>query len=76
MNHFEKVREILADQLLCEPEDISLTSFIREDLGADSLDMLELTIAIEELYDIEIPDETIAQIRTVTDLVTLLESTD
>lgn len=69
MDAFEKVREIIAEQLDTDYDSITLdTSFIN-DLEADSLDVVELIMAIEEEFDIEIPDEEAEKISTVQDAV-------
>ncbi|MGK7914971.1 MAG: acyl carrier protein [Prochloraceae cyanobacterium] len=62
---FEKVKAIVADQLEVKPEEISPESNFANDLGADSLDTVELVMALEEEFDIEIPDEAAEQIDTV-----------
>ena len=54
---FEKVQEKIAEQLSIDSEDITMESSFIEDLGADSLDIVELLMALEEEFDIEIPDE-------------------
>ncbi len=71
---YDTVRELLARQLEIDPEKISPDTDILEDLGADSLDIVELVMAIEEEYDIVITDERAQNVRTVKQLVELLES--
>ncbi|HZX47012.1 MAG TPA: acyl carrier protein [Clostridia bacterium] len=66
---FEKVREIIADQLGVDEEEISSDARFIEDLGADSLDLVELIMALEEEFDLEIPDEDAEKISTVGDAV-------
>ena len=69
MSLFEEIQEIICEQLKAKPEEIkSETSFI-EDLGADSLDSIELVMALEEKYNIEIPDEDAEGMETVSDVV-------
>lgn len=70
---FERVREVLADQLGLEENEIKPESKLKEDLGADSLDMVELIMAMEEEFDVEIPDEEAQNIRTVADAVNYVE---
>ncbi|MBD2296094.1 acyl carrier protein [Anabaena sphaerica FACHB-251] len=66
---FEKVKEIVAEQLSTEIDKIKLKSTFSEDLGADSLDTVELVMALEEEFGIEIPDEAAEKITTVEDAV-------
>ncbi len=70
---FERVREVLADQLGLEENEIKPESKLKDDLGADSLDMVELIMAMEEEFDVEIPDEEAQNIRTVEDAVNYVE---
>ena len=71
---FEKVREILCDQLDLAEEDVTLDSNIIEDLGADSLDVVDFMMSLEEEFDKEIPDEDIEKIKTVGDVVSYIEN--
>lgn len=66
---FEKIRECIASQLGIDEEEIKMESSFVNDLGADSLDVVELIMALEEKYDIEIPDEEVEKIVTVGDIV-------
>ena len=66
---FEKVREIVVDQLGVEEEEVAMESSFIDDLGADSLDIVELIMALEEEFDLEIPDEEAEKIQTVADVV-------
>lgn len=70
----ETVKKILADQLRINEEDILPSSRIKEDLGADSLGILELLMTIEEEHGIVIPDEELATFETVEDIVAYLEN--
>lgn len=64
MNVFEKVRDIVVDQLSVEAEEVALeTTF--EELNADSLDVVEMVMALEEEFDIEIPDEDAEKISSI-----------
>ena len=71
---FEKVKSIVADQLDVEEEKVTAEASITEDLGADSLDVVDLVMSIEEEFDIEIPDEDVENIKTVGDIVSYIES--
>ena len=70
---FEKVQTILAKQLRLDPSKITMESLIKKDLGADSLDILQLLMRIEDQYGIVIPDQELAQFNTVGDVVKYLE---
>lgn len=70
---FERVCEVLADQLGLEENEIKPESRLKEDLGADSLDMVELIMAMEEEFNVDIPDEEAQNIRTVADAVDYVE---
>lgn len=71
---FEEVKEALVKQLKLGGKEITEESRIKEDLGADSLDVLQLLMTIEETYGIVIPDERLAEFKTVGDIVEYLES--
>ncbi|MEK6264375.1 MAG: acyl carrier protein [Clostridium sp.] len=66
---FEKIRTTIASQLSIDEEEIKMESSFMNNLGADSLDIVELIMALEEEYDIEIPDEDVEKISTVGDVV-------
>ena len=70
---FEKVQAILAKQLRLDAAKITLESQIKKDLGADSLDILQLLMRIEDQYGIDIPDKALATFTTVADVVNYLE---
>ena len=73
---FEKVKAITVDQLSVAPEDVKMDSTFIDDLGADSLDIVELLMAFEEEFNTEIPDDVAEKIRTVRDAVELLDKAD
>ena len=66
---FEKVRAIIAKQLDINPETITPSSSLIDDLHADSLDIVELVMDMEQEFDVEIPDEVLPNIKTVGDVV-------
>ena len=69
----EKVRDMLAKQLNLKPEAITLESDVVKDLGADSLDVVELLISLEDDYGISIPEDDIVNVKTVKDIVDMIE---
>ncbi len=71
---FEKVKEIIVETLSCDEEKVVLTASLTEDLGADSLDAVELNMALEEAFEITIPDEELANFKAVSDIVTYIDS--
>ena len=73
MSTFEKVRDIVVEQLGVEADEVAIESTFIDDLGADSLDIVELIMAFEEEFNIEIPDEAAEKIKTVQDVVTYIE---
>ena len=71
---FEKIQQIIAEQLDTAPEDITLDSNLIKDLEADSLDAVEIITAIEDEYDIEIPEEKAEEFTTIQSIVDYVES--
>jgi acyl carrier protein len=69
----EKVKQIIREQLGVEEVEITPTTSFVDDLGADSLDTVELVMAIEEAFDIEIPDNDAEKMRTVQDVIDYIE---
>lgn len=69
-----KVKEIICEQLGVNEDEVTPDASFIEDLGADSLDIVELVMALEEEYDMEITDEEAEKIRTVQDVITYIES--
>ena len=71
---FDKVKEIIVDTLNCDEDAVTLEATLNDDLGADSLDAVELNMALEEAFEISIPDEELANFKTVNDIVTYIDS--
>ena len=71
---FEEVKSILARQLRVVPEKVTLDAQIKKDLGADSVDILQLLMRLEDDYGIVIPDQELAKFETVGDVVAFLDS--
>lgn len=69
----ERMKEIIAEQLSTEAEGITLETSFKEDLGADSLDLFELVMALEDEYSVEIPSEDLEKLSTVGDVVNYLK---
>ncbi len=70
---YEKIRDMLAKQLNLPAEKITLESDVVKDLGADSLDVVELLISLEDDYGISIPEDDIVNVKTVKDIVDMIE---
>ena len=70
----EKMKEIIADQLSIEADTITEGSSFKDDLGADSLDLFELVMALEDEYSVEIPSEDLQNLLTVGDVMNYLKS--
>lgn len=73
METFDRVRDILCEQLDIESDDVTAEASILDDLGADSLDVVDLVMNLEEAFDTEIPDEDIEQLKTVGDVVRYID---
>lgn len=73
MATFDKVRDIVVEQLGVDEDQVTLSATFIDDLGADSLDIVELIMAFEEEFNIEIPDEAAEKIKTVQDVVDYIE---
>ena len=70
---FEKVKEIIVDTLSCDADKVTMEANLFDDLGADSLDAVELNMALEEAFGAEIPDEQLEKMKTVKDIVDYIE---
>ena len=73
MSVFEKLQEIIADQLEIDASEIDYESNIIDDLGADSLDIVDLVMSVEDEFGIEVPDEALENISTIEDMVKYIE---
>ena len=71
---FEKVKVILSEQFEYEEDNITAETRLVEDLGADSLDVVELLMAIEETFGVSVPDEDVPGLKTVKDIVDYVET--
>ena len=70
---FDDVKEVVVEQLNVSPDEVTLEAKFVEDLGADSLDVVELVMALEEKFEIEIPDSDAEGIQSVKDVVDYIE---
>ena len=71
---FDKIKEIIARELMVDESDITLETDIINDLGADSLTVVDLAMALEDEFEIEMPDEELEDIKTVGDIVNYIKS--
>ena len=71
---YEQIKEILARQLRVSPDKVTMDAQIKRDLGADSVDILQLLMRLEDDYGIVIPDQELAKFETVGDVVNFLDS--
>lgn len=71
---FDEIKEILAQQLDIDAESIQMDSKLSEDLGADSLDAIDIVMSIEDEYSIEVPDDVIKDMNSVEDIVSFIEA--
>lgn len=71
---FEKIKAILSEQLDIDEDNITTDSLIVEDLGADSLDAIDIVMSVEDEFGIEVPDEIVEKMESVGDIVTFVEN--
>ena len=71
---FEKLKKIIAEVLNVDPDEITMETTFQDDLGADSLDVYQIIMGIEEEFDIEIPAETAEQVSTVEEAVEMIKN--
>ena len=74
MDYYERVVQIIAEELGVDPEELSMDTHITDDLDADSLDAMEVILKIEEEFDVEIPDDLVQRIQTISDVVEFLDN--
>ena len=74
MDGAEKIKEILAEQLDANADDMTMDTKIADDLNADSLDVVELLMSIEDEFEVEIPDEEIENLKTIGDVVEYIQN--
>ena len=72
--NFDKIKEVIADTVSIDEAEITLEADLKEDLGIDSLDAVEISIALEEAFDISIPQEELAKFATVQDIVDFIDA--
>ena len=74
MEEFEKLKQIIADVLSVDPEEVKMETTFMDDLGADSLDVYQIIMGIEEDFDIEVSEELAENIKTVEEAVELIKN--
>ena len=70
---FEKVRDIICEQFDLEPDQVTENTLLKEDLDADSLDLVDLVMSFEDEFQIEVPEEEVRNVKTVGDIVKYIE---
>lgn len=70
---FEKVRDIICEQFDLEPDQVTENTLLKEDLDADSLDLVDLVMSFEDEFQVEVPEEEVRNIKTVGDIVKYIE---
>ena len=70
---FQTMRDLVSEQFAMEPAEVTMDTSFEEDLGADSVDLVELVMDLEQEYDLEIADEELESMKTVADIVTFIE---
>lgn len=71
---YEKIKNLLVEELDLDAEEVTLASQLKEDLGADSLDMVDLIMSIEDTFDIKVDESQAANIKTVEDIVNYIDA--
>lgn len=70
---FETIRGIICDQLDLDEDSVTMESNLKDDLGADSLDLVDLVMSLEDEYEIEVPDSAVEDVKTIGDIVRYIE---
>lgn len=70
---YEKIKKIIADNLEIDEDSVTMDSVVTDDLGADSLDVVDLVMSFEDEFGVEIPDDAVENIKTVGDIVKYIE---
>ncbi len=70
---FDRVRDIICKQLELEESDVTMETNVRDDLGADSLDLVDLAMSLEDEFEVEVPDSVLEKFETVADIVKFIE---
>lgn len=71
---FDKVKEVIVDTINCSEDEVTMEAGLAEDLGMDSLDAVEVVMALEEAFDISIEEDKVSTFKTVGDIVTYIDS--
>ena len=71
--NFDKIKELIIDIISCDDDEVSMGTDLKEDLGMDSLDAMELAMAIKEKLGVGVPEEKLAEVVTVEDIVTYVD---
>ncbi len=73
---FDKIKELIVDQLDVEEDKVTMEANIQDDLGADSLDIVDLVMSVEDAFDVKIADEDVENIKTVGDIVNYIDNAE
>lgn len=73
MSTFEEVQDFVAEQLCCQKDKIKLESRLEEDLNADSLDLVQMAMSMEQIFGLEIPDEDLSGLKKISDIVAYVD---
>ncbi|MBO5226808.1 MAG: acyl carrier protein [Ruminococcus sp.] len=73
---FDKIKELIVDQLDVEEDKVTMEANIQDDLGADSLDIVDLVMSVEDAFEVKIEDEDVENIKTVGDIVNYIDNAE